>query len=485
MNVMVFRDKNGKTLSYEGAMLDITERKRTEKALSESQEAYKVSIENSNDGITILHGDICLYANKQFVKMFEYDSVEEAIGKSIKPTIHPDDIEMVSDIINRRQLGEPVPSRYEFKGITKKGNMLYVGVSAASITYRGMSVYLIYLRDITERKLAEEALVKSHKELERLNKAKTKAVNHVSHELKTPLTVVRGNIRILKRKIKGVLTPDIENIMETIERNMERLLEISRETDEIFKVSQEVEAGLALNDLDRLLERMGDLSEIPQAIRLHWQALKEWTSKYLSGSSWLPQSIDLYSSVVSVVEKRKQTAAQRSLQFKIEGQNDLFIFIDPVILREVAEGLIKNAIENTPDGGLIEVNAEQNDRGISLRVIDRGIGITEENQASLLDGLFHTKETDLYSTRKPFEFGAGGKGLDLLRIKYYAKRYGFNISLTSTRCVYLPTDMEICPGNIALCDHCKTVNDCKESGGTTFIVTFPVGKNTGAIDDKK
>jgi PAS domain S-box-containing protein len=282
---MVFRDKNGKTLSYEGAMLDITERKRTEKALSESQEAYRVSIENSNDGITILQGDTCLYANKQFVKMFEYDSVDEAIGKSIKPTIHPDDIEMVSDIINRRQLGEPVPSRYEFKGITKKGNMLYVGVSAASITYRGMSVYLIYLRDITERKLAEEALVKSHKELERLNKAKTKAVNHVSHELKTPLTVVRGNIRILKRKIKGVLTPDIENIMETLERNMERLLEISRETDEIFKVSQEVEAGLALNDLDRLLERMGDLSEIPQAIRLHWQALKEWTSSYLGGSS--------------------------------------------------------------------------------------------------------------------------------------------------------------------------------------------------------
>ena len=66
-----------------------------------------------------------------------------------------------------------------------------------------------------------------------------------------------------------------------------------------------------------------------------------------------------------------------------------------------------------------------------------------------------------------------------------AKRYGFDISLKSTRCVYIPTDRDICPGNIAQCSHCKTVDDCKESGGTTFTVTFPVGKNTGVIDDKK
>ena len=305
MNVMAFREKDGETVSFEGTMLDITERKKTEEALSESEERYRVAIENSNDGITMLNGDICLYANKQFVKMFEYDSIDEAIGKSIKPTVHPDDIEMVTDIISRRQRGEPVPSRYEFKGITKKGNTIYIGVSAASITYRSTSVYLIYLRDITERKRAEEALVRSHKELERLNKAKTKAVNHVSHELKTPLTVIQGNVRILKRKLENTTTPALETIMDALERNIERLLEISGETDEIFKVSQEVEAGMALNDLDLLLERMENLSEIPEAIHLHWEALKEWTSKYLGGSPWLFQSIDLYSSIVSVVEKIK------------------------------------------------------------------------------------------------------------------------------------------------------------------------------------
>jgi PAS domain S-box-containing protein len=485
MNVMVFRDENGKTLYYEGTMLDITERKKAEEALSESEERYRVAIENSNDGILILQGDICQYANKQFIKMFEFDSPEEVVGKSIKPTIHPDDIERVSDIINKRQRGEPVPSRYEFKGITKKGNIFYVEVSAANITYRGMSVYLIYLRDITERKRAEESLMKSHKELERLNKAKTKAVDHISHELKTPLAVIQGNIRLLKRKLEDTSPPAIESIIEALERNTERLLEISRETDEIFRVSQEVEAGIVLGDLDRLLVRMENFSEIPEAIRAHWEILKEWTSKYLAGSTASFQSIDLYTAVVSIVEKMKLTAGHRNLQFKVEGQNDLFVFMDPLILREVAEGLIKNAIENTPDGGTIEVSVEQQGTGILLNIADRGVGITEENQGSLLDGLFHTKETELYTTKKPFEFGAGGKGLDLLRIKYYGQRYGFGIFLKSTRCVYIPTDRDICPGNIAQCDHCKTVEDCEKSGGTTFTVTFPVGKNTGTINEKK
>jgi PAS domain S-box-containing protein len=53
-----------------------------------------------------------------------------------------------------------VPSRYDFKGITQKGRTLYVEVSAAASLFRGESVTLIYLRDITERKRAEEALIK-------------------------------------------------------------------------------------------------------------------------------------------------------------------------------------------------------------------------------------------------------------------------------------------------------------------------------------
>jgi PAS domain S-box-containing protein len=487
MNVIVFRDESGKILRYEGTMLDITKRKKAEEALLESEERYRVAIENSNDGISILRGDILQYANKQYIKMFGFDNPDEIVGKSIKPTIHPDDFKMISGIINKRQSGESVPSRYEFKGVTKKGDTFYVEASAASITFRGMPFNLVYLRDITERRHAEESLVKSHKELERLNKAKTKAVDHISHELKTPLAVIQGIINILRRKFEDALTQPFKdafkNTVDTLERNTGRLVEISQETDQIFRVTQEVEAGIVLNDIDRLLESMEDLSELPEAIRLHWEALKEWTGRYVGGSPWLSQSIDLYPFIVSILGKIKRTVEHRNLQFIIQGRVGFLVFMDPYILREVAESLIKNAIENTPDGGIIEVIADQRDTGVFLQICDRGIGITEENQGSLMDGLFHTVETDLYSTKKPFEFGAGGKGLELLRIKHYAERYGFDISLRSQRCVHIPTDSDVCPGDTTRCGHCKVADDCVASGGTTFTVTFPVRKNTNIVDE--
>jgi PAS domain S-box-containing protein len=600
INVKTVKDKDGRILYFEGTMQDITQRKTAEKALMESEERYRTAIEHSNDGVAILQGSLNQYVNRRFVEIFEYEKPEEIIGKPIMKIVHPDDLEMVTGINKKRQRGEPVPSSYEFKGITKNGKTIYIEVSATSTTFRGEPVYLAYLRDITERKIAEDALrnernrfqtlsedapfgiamidntgnftyinpkftdilgytlrdvpngkawfkkaypdtkyrkqaikawvddvknirpgektprtfdvtckdstiktinfipvrlltgdhiitfenvteriqahnalIKSHKELENLNRAKTKAVNHISHELKTPLAVIQGNIRILKRKLQGMsLITNFQGLIEPLERNLERLFNLSKETDEIFNVSQELEALVVLDELDRIWSRMEVLSEIPSDIRFHWESLKKWTGQHLSGNTQNFQSIDLFPFVQSVMEKIKHLAAHRNIQFHLEGENFLFVSIDPVILRDIIEGLVKNAIENTPDTGFITITMEQKEDGIRLHVTDYGIGITEDNQQYIFDGLFHTEETELYSSKKPYDFGAGGKGLELLRMKINGRRFGFDISCKSQRCIYIPTDQDICPGDISKCLHCKSAEDCKNSGGTTFSVTF-------------
>ena len=599
-NVRLVRDVQGKPLYYEGTMMDITSRKMAEEAFAESEERYRTAIENSNDAVAIILGNKIQYVNRRFVEIFGYDKPEDMIDEPVSLVVHPDDRDKVLAINQRRQRGEPVPSRYEFKGMTKDGRVIHIEVSAASIVYRGTPEYLVYLRDITERKVAEEvlwnernrfrilsenapfgiilidkegvfqyinpkfkelfgydldevpnslewfrkafpdpksrkevistwisylrstrpgekvprtlpatckdgtqkiihfipvrlttgeyivtlediteriqaheALVKSHQELEQLNRAKTKAVNHISHELRTPLSVIHGNIRLLKRKLKRLpIDANLQKIMETLERNLARLVDISKETDEIFRISQELEADVLLDSLDTLWQRVEDLSDMPPDVRFHLDALKAWLSQYLSGSTESFQSINLFPFVLDTMERVKQLSSHRNIRFQVEGKNDLFVFIDPLILQNVVEGLLRNAVENTPDGGMIRLVVEQKHGKIILHITDYGVGITEENQSYIFGGLFHTKETELYASKKPYDFGAGGKGLDLLRMKVYGQRFGFDLSMTSKRCVYIPTDQDECPGDISRCPHVENAKECAASGGTTFTVAF-------------
>jgi len=248
-----------------------------------------------------------------------------------------------------------------------------------------------------------------------------------------------------------------------------------KETDRIFSVSHELEAGATLDELERIWQRIEGLSDIPRDIRTHWNIVKEWMSQYMAGSTLSFQLIDLYSFTLPIIEKAKHAAAHRDISFEVEGQNDLFIYMDPVILRDIGDGLIKNAVENTPDGGKVKITVEQQGDMVLLSVTDTGVGITADDQQYLFDGLFHTKDTEMYSSKRPYDFGAGGKGLELLRMKFYGKRFGFDISLASTRCRFIPTDHDLCPGNISQCPHCTTDEDCFQSG-TTFTVSFPVGQ---------
>ena len=290
-----------------------------------------------------------------------------------------------------------------------------------------------------------DALEQSRRELERLNKAKSKALDHLSHELRTPLAVIQGNIRILKRKVQAQTPPLIrEEIFESLEKNLNRLSEIQQETDQIIRTYQELETKSPL-----------------EGIEIH--------------RSPLPENISLYPFTENLLERIKKQASHRKIQIILDGAKDLVLHVDPKILDESLMGLIKNAIENTPDEGMIRIILEQTGQWVQVKVMDFGIGITKDNQKHLFDGLFHTQETDLYTSKKPYDFGAGGKGLDLLRIKTYGHRFGFDISEGSQRCTYLPMDRDVCPGKISECSCCKTRDDCFRSGGSTFCLSFPIG----------
>ena len=157
-SISVYSPKKGHFV----ALFDvITERKRAERALKESEERYRVAVESSNDGVALLRGDTHIFVNQRFLDMSGYNAAEEVVGKPLSMTVHPDDREMIARYTLMRERGEPVPSRYEIRGITKNGVTKYIEASVARVTYLGEPASLAYLRDVTDRKRTEEALKES------------------------------------------------------------------------------------------------------------------------------------------------------------------------------------------------------------------------------------------------------------------------------------------------------------------------------------
>jgi len=320
-----------------------------------------------------------------------------------------------------------------------------------------------------------DALKKSQAELERLNRAKSKALDHLAHELRTPLSLMQGTIKLLKARLaKRYPEFKAEGFFEIMEKNLVRLSDTQQETDKIVRTSLDAESRLIIDEFDHLQRHIESVSEVTDEIKGMFQSIKDWIVRHVPSSSTSLKVIPLFDFANERIQEAKDNSRHRNLSFYLEGANDLSVAMDPSILKDVVGGLIKNAIENTPDEGAIYVKIEQTEQKIFLKVQDTGVGITEENTGQIFNGLFHTQETDLYGSGRPYDFNAGGKGLELLLAKIYGQRYGFDLLLESKRCAHIPEDKDICPGQISQCLQCRNALDCLSSGGSTFMVVFPV-----------
>ena len=468
INARIIKDPKDRMLYIEGTMEDITDRKKMEKALLESEERYRTAIENSNDGVVITLFNEHLYVNRRYVEMFGYESPEELIGKPLSATVHPDDLDRVTNLSRRRQLGETIQSSYEFKAGRKDGSIFYAEASVARIMYQGRPASLAYIRDITQRRTAEEAMLRIRREHEQLAIARTKVIERLAHEMRTPIAIIQGNLTLLKKRL-GDYAPSSN--MDSLERNVDRLSRVAWDAKKTFDAYRFVEAIDLHEEIGWFSKRVQLLQDIPSHVQSYLNTLRDWISQYLAQYEGPTSARAIYPEIRQIISNVKHQA-MREISFYHKGDDELRLAIDKMVLGEIMNALLKNAVENTPDGGAISVVLQRKNEGAEINIADTGIGITEENQRYLFSGFHFARESDFYSSGRPFLFGAGGKGLDLLRIRLYGRRYGFHISVKSRRCSYLPGERDRCPGNINLCRHCSRPDDCAESGGTTFSLMF-------------
>jgi PAS domain S-box-containing protein len=140
-----------------GNMIDITERKRAEEAVRKSEEKYSTLVESSLTGIYIDQDGKVAFANNRFAEIYGY-SRDEVIGMDTRKIVHPKDRALTNNIRKKRLKGEPTPSEYEARGLTKGGETIWIARRNTAIKYNGKRAVLGNIVDITERKRAEERL---------------------------------------------------------------------------------------------------------------------------------------------------------------------------------------------------------------------------------------------------------------------------------------------------------------------------------------
>ena len=317
-----------------------------------------------------------------------------------------------------------------------------------------------------------DELQQSYEEVKSYNRAKDRVIHHLSHELKTPVSVLAASLNLLNKKVAGVEGKGFQRILERAHRNLNRILEMQYQIEDIIKEKHH----RGYNLLSALLDACTDVLEAlaadecgqeDAAARIR-QRIEELFG--LRHESAVDVRLDDF--VSQAIETLRPRFAHRTCRVNVATEKTALIHIPREVLAKIVEGLVRNAVENTPDGGLIEVTVRNTAEGPELEVKDYGIGISEENQRLIFDNYFTAYEPLDYSSRQPYDFQAGGKGFDLLRMKIFSERYDFDLEMSSKRCRYLIDPHKPGSDDVALCDKCQSMEDCLESGGTTMIVRF-------------
>jgi PAS domain S-box-containing protein len=318
-----------------------------------------------------------------------------------------------------------------------------------------------------------KALREAYDEVSSLNRAKDKVINHLSHELKTPVSILLVSLNQFSKKLEAVPGTEWHATYERAKRNLDRIMEIQYQVRDIMSGNEYATYSMVQFLIDQCADELEALvaEKVGEGEIVRW--LRERIEKEFGPKLNHREDIHLEDFVQQRIEVLKPAFSHRRIEIMKDFKQTPSISMPPSVMKKIVDGLIKNAVENTPDGGRIALSVYEKGGGAELMVKDFGVGITTEDQKRIFEGFFHTQETLSYSSRRPFDFDAGGKGADLLRMRVFSERYGFQLRMESTRCRFIQQEGHACPGNIDDCQPCKRGSDCYSSGGTAFVVLFP------------
>jgi PAS domain S-box-containing protein len=356
-----------------------------------------------------------------------------------------------------------------FDGIQNRETRLYREVTFKKMdgTYLDLAVTTSFLRGTPQQgdQTGIVIVFKDVTETKALERARYRVIHHLSHELKTPLSIISTSLKTIEstQKIKT---------HERIRRNLKRLQNIQLEVEDIVTRRSVPQSGKILPRLEQILDLIELMAQAEPGYAKALNLLKQRIRTFFEIDPAKIQEVDLGHLIMRVADLAKQRSAHRPINLSTTLQADICLRTAADAIEKAVMGLVKNAIENTPDGGDVQISLRREGGKVIVEVKDTGIGITTESRNQIFGGFYVAQDTELYATKQPFEFGAGGKALDLLRIKIFGEIYNFQVDCETSRCRYIPLETDLCPGKIPDCRHIQSKAGCAQSGGSIFRLTF-------------
>jgi len=368
-NVDNLRDTQGNIIGGIESFEDITERKKTDQALIDSQQRYSTLVHKSPDLIIIHRNGIVLFANDAALEVIGIKA-DEISGKSILDYVAQESVPVIVENMKKREVGGFIVKDYEIQAITARGEIKDVIIRSADIIYDNEPAVMAILIDITERKKIEKALVKAKEDAEVANKAKSEFLATMSHEIRTPMN---GVIGMTELALTTNLTTSQRDYLQSIQTS----------------------AYLLLDTINDIL----DFSKI-EAGRLEIEHVE----------------FNIYEVVERSAEILTVKAFEKNIELLCEiepGLPEMFIG-DPLRIRQILVNFISNAVKFT-NSGEIFVSARCITKPadpaqpfyIRFSVKDTGIGIDKDKLPQIFDQFM---QADNSTTRK---YGGTGLGLSI------------------------------------------------------------------------
>jgi PAS domain S-box-containing protein len=337
-----------------------------EEALRRSEENFRNSLERSPLGICIVTAEEeILYANRAIVDICGYSSVEELKAVPTGDRYTPESYAEHEKRREKRKRGDCLPSNYEISIVRRDGEVRHLDVSRAEITWNGERQLEVMYQDVTERK--------------KLDQLKDDFIGLVSHELRSPLTVITGAVNTALTE-GARLSPE----------EMRQLLE---------------DAACEAELLSHLVGNLLELSRA-QADRLLLQT----------------ESISVKKVIEDTVEAVKRQSSAHRLVVHLPSKVPA-VDADQLRLERILRNLLDNAIKYSPQGSKIRVSVRAEEERLIIAVSDQGIGIPLADQAKLFRPFQRLEEAKLDETK--------GLGLGLLVCRRLVEAHGGQIWVQS------------------------------------------------------